>query len=257
MPFATSTDGCRLAWSDKGSGRPVLLIHGFASTLRRNWVGTGWMDALAKAGYRAIAYDQRGHGESDKRYDPDDYAPEKLVADALAVLDAAGAATAVLRGYSMGARVALEVAIRDPERAEALVLSGIGGNFRDFGGSRRARELVAQALEADDPSGFPPWALTYRRFAEQNQADRRALAACWRRPIRGVREEELAAVRVPALIVVGDRDAVAGDPEPLVQAMPRAEGIRLAGKDHMSAVGAKEHRAAVIAFLQRLARPND
>jgi pimeloyl-ACP methyl ester carboxylesterase len=56
---------------------------------------------------------------------------------------------------------------------------------------------------------------------------------------------------MPTLVVVGDRDTVAGDPEPLASAIPKAELVRLAGKDHMTAVGAREHRAAVLSFLAR------
>ena len=156
MNRARSVDGCGLAWIDSGKGRPILLVHGFASTLRRNWQETGWFDALVGAGYRVIAFDQRGHGASDKRYDPADYAPDRLVADALAVLDAAGANRAALMGYSMGARIALEVAVNAPARVYGLVLSGIGMSFRDFGGPEHDRETIARALEADDPSAFPP-----------------------------------------------------------------------------------------------------
>jgi pimeloyl-ACP methyl ester carboxylesterase len=249
MSTALSPDGCALAWVEAGSGEPVLLIHGFASTLRRNWEETGWMNALARAGYRTIAYDQRGHGESGKRYDPEDYAPLRLVEDALAVLDAAAAESAAVMGYSMGARVALEVGLRHPERVRALVLAGMGDEFRDFGGPRYDREIVARALEAEDTSGLSPGALFYRRFADQIRADRRALAACWRRPIRELDAADLAAVAVPVLLTVGDRDTIAGDPEPLAAAMPNARVVRLAGKDHMSAVGAKQHREAVLAFL--------
>jgi pimeloyl-ACP methyl ester carboxylesterase len=253
MSTAFSRDGTALAWTEAGSGKPVLLIHGFASTLRRNWDGTGWMSALARAGYRAIAYDQRGHGESEKRYDPDDYSPLRLAEDALAVLDAAAAGHAAVMGYSMGARVALEVALRHPNRVRALVLAGMGSEFRDFGGPRYDREIVARALEADDTSGFAPGALFYRRFADQVRADRRALAACWRRPIREIGAADLAQVTVPVLLTVGDRDSIAGDPEPLASAMPNARIVRLAGKDHMSAVGAKQHREAVLGFLAELA----
>ncbi len=252
MSKAASRDGCVLAWTEAGSGRPVLLVHGFASTWRRNWEGTGWMRALAHAGYRAIAYDQRGHGESEKRYDPEDYAPLRLAEDALAVLDAAGAERAEVMGYSMGARIALEVALRHPHRVRALVLAGMGSEFRDFGGPRYDREIVARALEAEDTGGFPPGALFYRRFAEQTHADRRALAACWRRPIRELDAADLGAVTVPVLLTVGDRDSIAGDPGPLAAAMPNARVVRLAGKDHMSAVGAKQHREAVLAFLAEL-----
>jgi pimeloyl-ACP methyl ester carboxylesterase len=252
MNRARSIDGCGLAWIETGLGPPILLIHGFASTLRRNWRETGWFEALVAAGYRVIAYDQRGHGVSDKRYDAADYAPDRLAADALAVLDAAGAGRAALIGYSMGARIALEVAIAAPARVDGLVLSGMGTSFRDFGGPEHDRESIARALEADDPREFPASARFYRTFAEQSRADRRALAACWRRPIRVLDSQALAAVATPTLFVVGDRDAVAGDPEPLARAMKQARVVRLAGKDHMSAVGAKAHRTAVLEFLEQL-----
>jgi pimeloyl-ACP methyl ester carboxylesterase len=252
MNTALSRDGTTLAWTEAGSGTPVLLIHGFASTLRRNWEETGWMNVLGRAGFRPIAYDQRGHGESEKCYDPEDYAPLRLVEDALAVLDAAAAEHAVVMGYSMGARVALEVGLRYPNRVRSLVLAGMGSEFRDFGGPRYDREIVARALEAEDTSGFAPGALFYRRFADQMHADRRALAACWRRPIREVDAADLAAVTVPVLLTIGDRDSIAGTPDPLASAMPNARVVRLAGKDHMSAVGAKQHRDAVLAFLAEL-----
>jgi pimeloyl-ACP methyl ester carboxylesterase len=253
MNRTRSIDGCGLAWVEAGEGSPILLVHGFASTLRRNWQETGWFDALVGAGYRVIAYDLRGHGASDKRYAPADYAPDRLAADALAVLDAARAGRTTLMGYSMGARVALEVAISAPARVSGLVLSGMGTSFRDFGGPEYDREVIARALEADDPSEFPRSALFYRTFAEQSHADRRALAACWRRPIRVLDPAALGAVSAPSLFVVGDRDTVAGDPEPLARAMKRARVVRLAHKDHMNAVGAKAHRTAVLGFLEQLA----
>ncbi len=250
---ARSRDGCLLHWTEQGSGPTLLLIHGFASTLDRNWVGTGWMEAIAGAGWRAVAYDQRGHGDSEKRYQPADYAPDRLVADALAVLDAASAERAVVMGYSMGARVALEVAITYPARMLALVLSGMGEGFRDFGGGRGDRETVARALEADDPSAFSAAARFYRSFADQTRQDRRALAACWRRSSRVVEPRDLAAIAAPTLVVVGDRDLVAGDAEPLARSIPGARLVRLAGKDHMNAVGAREHRRAVLDFLSTVA----
>jgi pimeloyl-ACP methyl ester carboxylesterase len=210
------------------------------------------MDALARVPRRVIAYDQRGHGESEKRYDPEDYAPRRLVEDAIAVLDTAGAERVVVMGYSMGARVALEVALRHSSRVRALVLAGMGIEFRDFGGPRYDREIVARALESEHTAGLPQGALFYRRFADQMRADRRALAACWRRPIRELDAADLAAVTLPALFTVGDRDKVAGDPEPLAAAMRNAKVVRLVGKDHMNAVGAKQHREAVLGFLAEL-----
>lgn len=255
MPTATGPGDCRLHWLAEGTGRPILLIHGFASDLERNWRATGWLAALARAGWRVVAYDQRGHGKSDRRYHPDEYALPLLVGDALAVADAAGLERAILMGYSMGARIALEVALTRPDRVAALVLGGVGKNFFPaLGGRPHDRELVAGALEADDPSPFPPAARTYRSFAEQGGGDRRALAACYRRPERPLDLGELRALGVPALVVVGGDDRMAGDPRPLAEAIPGARLVPLPGKDHMKAVGAKEHRAAVIDFLASLPR---
>jgi pimeloyl-ACP methyl ester carboxylesterase len=252
MAIAKAADGCRVHWTEEGSGPAILLVHGFASTHARNWVETGWTKAIARAGWRAIAYDLRGHGVSEKRYDPAEYAPAFMAGDAVAVLDAAGASRAALLGYSMGARIVLEVALTRPDRARALVLAGTGDAFRDFGAPTDEREIVASALEADDPRGFPPAARFYRTFADQTGQDGRALAACWRRPIRTVSSAELATIAVPTLVVAGDRDAVAGDPGPLAASISGARLVRLAGKDHMNAVGAREHRAAVLDFLLRL-----
>jgi pimeloyl-ACP methyl ester carboxylesterase len=245
VPTARSSDGCAIHWVEEGSGKPILLVHGFASTLKRNWLETGWTQALSRAGCRVLAYDLRGHGESEKRYEPDDYAPSLLVDDALAVLDAAGSPRAVVMGYSMGARITLEIAATRADRALALILSGIGKNFRDFGGEAGDRDIVARALEAADPSTFPKYARFFRDFADQTHQDVRALAACWRRPIRGVTSDELAAIALPTLVTAGDRDIVAGDPGPIGDVIP--------GRNHMNAVGAREHRTAVLAFLAKLA----
>ena len=67
-------DGLQLAYFDEGdpSGVPVLLIHGFASSAAVNWVHPGWVKTLGDAGYRVIALDNRGHGDSTKLYDQED-----------------------------------------------------------------------------------------------------------------------------------------------------------------------------------------
>jgi pimeloyl-ACP methyl ester carboxylesterase len=65
----------------------VLLIHGFASTAHVNWVFPGWVKTLDQAGYRVIALDNRGHGQSDKPHDPEAYHPETMAADAAGLLD--------------------------------------------------------------------------------------------------------------------------------------------------------------------------
>lgn len=253
MASVTTSDGRNLHWVESGSGPALLLIHGFAADLDRNWRGTGWFDFLVRSGWRVIAFDQRGHGRSDKLYEPAAYAPARLVRDAVEVLDAAGADRAVVMGYSMGARVGLDVGLRHPGRCRALVLGGMGHNFFPvLGGPDRDYEVVAATLEADDPSSFPASARAYRVFAQQTGGDLKALAACWRRPRHSATLEELASLRPPALVVIGERDEVSGEGGPLADVLPNAQLVVLRGKDHLKAVGAKEHRSAVAAFLAAL-----
>jgi pimeloyl-ACP methyl ester carboxylesterase len=102
-----------LAVADTGTGQPVLLLHGLASTHR-------WWDLVVPrlAGYRVVRFDHRGHGESDAP--PSGYRIDRLAADALGLLDALGLHRAVLAGHSLGAAVALRIAAAAPDRVSAL-----------------------------------------------------------------------------------------------------------------------------------------
>src|SRR5436305_15085139 len=80
--------------------RTLLLIHGFASNRNEGWKRTGWYQAFERRRMRVIALDQRGHGESAKLYNPDDYLREKLAGDAIALMDHLGVGRADVFGYS-------------------------------------------------------------------------------------------------------------------------------------------------------------
>ena len=62
-----------IAYLDEGEGDPVLLVHGFASSKNVNWVYPSWVSELRKSGRRVVALDNRGHGDSEKLYDPRQY----------------------------------------------------------------------------------------------------------------------------------------------------------------------------------------
>src|SRR5229473_1493796 len=115
-----------IAYLDEGEGEPVVLVHGFASTKEVNWVATGWVSTLNKAGRRVIALDNRGHGASSKLYDPAAYHSAAMAEDVVALLDHLQIARADVMGYSMGARISAYVAVDSPARVRALILGGLG-----------------------------------------------------------------------------------------------------------------------------------
>jgi pimeloyl-ACP methyl ester carboxylesterase len=247
MPRFTS-DGLSLNYTDQGEGDPVLLIHGFASNLSMNWVGTKWIDVLLKAGFRVIAFDHRGHGESDKVYDPERYTIGDMAKDTAALMDHLGIAKADLIGFSMGARVAAYLAITQPERARSLVIGGMG--TRLFGGASKTDE-IAEALEAPSRDDVKDaYARVFRVFAENTKSDLKALAAVIRSPRLPLTKEMVGGLKIPVLVAVGSEDVVAGDPQELADAIPGARVLPIPGKDHNKSVADPAFKEGVIAFLK-------
>jgi pimeloyl-ACP methyl ester carboxylesterase len=244
--------GVEIAFSDEGEGQPILLIHGFASNMRVNWVATGWQRSLLQAGYRVIMIDNRGHGESAKLYDPQRYAASMMAEDAARLLDHLGIARAAIMGYSMGARIAAFLTLQDPGKVACAVYAGLAERLiTGVGGA----EAIADGLEAESLAAVAdPGARSFRQFAEQTKGDLRALAACIRSSRVRIKPEALARIHAPVLVVAGEVDDVAGKVEPLVAMIPGARGVTLPGRNHMNAVGDKGYKAAVLAFLAEVYR---
>ncbi len=240
-----------IAYEVTGEGPPVLLIHGFASNARVNWIDTGWVKALTGAGYQTITFDNRGHGESGKLYDPAAYPAPEMAEDARRLLDHLGLSQVRVMGYSMGARIAAFLTLNHPERVVAAVFSGLAENMiRGVGGA----EPIAQALEAPSADSIEdPSAKVFRVFAEQTKGDLKALAACMRSGRQKITSAEFGRIAVPVLVVAGDMDDIAGKVDPLVAAIPGAKGVTLARRNHMNAVGDRQHKEEVINFLNSIA----
>src|SRR5688572_3162279 len=116
---AARNPGGRLGYGDPVSGLPVLLVHGLASSFDLNWREPGWVDLLSDAGREVIGIDLLGHGKADKPHDPAAYA--NVADDIAAALPDEGQVQAV--GFSMGARLLLEVAGEQPDRFERIVVA--------------------------------------------------------------------------------------------------------------------------------------
>jgi len=247
-----SSAGVRIAYADfppKGAdrGEPILLIHGFASSHVFNWVNPSWVKTLTEAGRRTIAFDNRGHGRSEKLYESEAYRTDLMAADARRLLDEVGVARADVMGYSMGARIAAFLALADPQRVRSLILGGLGHHLVEGVGLPLG---IADAMEApsiDDLSD--PEQRMFRAFADQTKSDRAALAACIRGSRQTLTPGEVDAIFCPTLVAVGSRDAVAGDAQALAALFPRGEALDIPGRDHMLAVGDRTFKSAVLDFL--------
>jgi pimeloyl-ACP methyl ester carboxylesterase len=242
------SDDADIAYLDAGDGAPMVLVHGFASTKETNWVAPGWVDTLARAGRRAIALDNRGHGASTKLYDEARYHSAVMAEDVRGLLDHLGLARADVMGYSMGARIAAYLALAHPGRVGHLVFGGLGIKLVEGVG---LPDTIAAALEAPsisevrDPQGY-----AFRAFAQQTKSDLKALAACIRGSRQTVPRGEVAGITAPTLVAVGSTDTIAGSAEGLAMLMPNARALTIPGRDHMLAVGDKMFKTAVLAFLE-------
>ena len=240
-----------IAYLDEGEGDPILLVHGFASTKVVNWVYPTWVSELKKNGRRVVAFDNRGHGDSAKLYDSEQYHIGSMANDISALMDHLGIARADIMGYSLGARMTAWLAYDQPQRLRSAIFGGIGIGLIEGGGPG---ENVALALEAETLADVTdPVGRTFRAFADQTRSDRRALAACLRGSRRLMTREEAAAITVPVLIAVGTKDVIAGSATALGEIIPGAEVLDIPNRDHMRAVGDKVYKAGVLDFLSQQA----
>ena len=249
MAEFTASDGVTIAFDDAGvpDGKPVLLIHGFASNRDEGWKRTGWYAAFERRGQRVIAPDMRGHGRSGKPHDPAAYAPERRLADLSELLDHLGIGRADVVGYSMGARLALSLAMVAPGRIDQLVVGGIGD--RILTPSPRD-DAMGRAMEADDPATIPePMLQSFRQFADEQGEDRLALAAASRAEGLAITPDDLFAIGVPTLVVAGARDDLAGDPQGLADHIRGAKAVSIQGCDHFNAIPHALLKATVFDFL--------
>jgi pimeloyl-ACP methyl ester carboxylesterase len=240
------SDGVRLHYELHGpeTGDPVVLVHGFASDYTLNWVGTRWQETLTGAGYHVVGLDCRGHGQSDKPHDVAAYALEHMAADVARLLDHLGIQSAHYVGYSMGARIGLQMMVDLPGRVRRAVLGGAG-----MGGAWHEAEEIARAMRGERTDSAV--AKTFYDFSSARPTnDLEALAAC----ILGIQTEldlaQLSSIKIPVLVVVGELDDIVRDVDRLVASLPTAKLVTVPGRNHMSAVTAKEFKQSALEFLR-------
>ncbi len=207
--------------------RPVLLVHGFASSFERNWREPGWVDLLVESGRTVIELDLPGHGNAaSKPHQPEAYAD---MAEAVAAAIPEGETVDAV-GFSLGAALLLEAATSRPHRFGRIVVGGVGENLLGAEDNEAAARAVETGVPADEDPGAARALATLARAPGNDPA---ALAACLRRPRRPLTREQLGRLHRPVLVVLGSRD-FAGPAQPLVDALPDARLVTLAGVDHFA-----------------------
>ncbi len=145
MSYATLEGGFKLHFEEHGAGPPVVLLHGLSGNLDL-WAPQ--VPALAER-YRVIAVDIRGHGRSDKP--PGPYSVDQFAEDVRGLLDHLGIERAVVGGLSMGGGTAQTLALRHPERVQALMLLSTSSTFTPF-----VRERFLRRAEIAEREGMAP-----------------------------------------------------------------------------------------------------
>lgn len=230
-----------------GEGRPIVLCHGITAT--RRYVVHG-SRALERAGHEVVAYDARGHGESDPAPAEQGYGYPELVGDLEGVVAATiGEESFVLAGHSMGAHTAVAYVLRHPERLAGLVLIGPTYTGEISTSTPAYWDGLAAALEDGGVDGFvdyidrnqetdPAWRDSVLRFTRERMLRHRhpeALVEALRQVPRSRPFEsmaELESLQVPALVVASHDAADPGHPRHVAEAyaerLPRA---RLTGEE--------------------------
>ena len=246
MPFFVS-DGLKIHYEDLGGGAPCVLVHGFASNAKHNWGVTGWLDLLA-VDHRVVALDCRGHGLSDKPDERAAYSGTSMEDDVIRLMDNLGIGRALLMGYSMGGRISMGLLVRYPERFRAVVLGGIGqvGVVTD----PVRRSSIIEGLLADHASfirGETP--RQFRRFAELNRNDLKALAACMGGDRSAIATAAFANNQVPVLLALGSKDTMVGSTRALAMTIRNSRLVEIEGRDHLNTPGDKRYKEAVLEFF--------
>jgi pimeloyl-ACP methyl ester carboxylesterase len=239
-----TSNGVRIRYVEQGTGPAIVLMHGYTGTLDRHFIANGVFASLA-ASHRVIAMDLRGHGKSDKPHQPNAYGDE-MARDVVRLLDHLKIERAHVLGYSLGAMIAGRLATMHPERVASLAyVASLPLREGDTSMEKFAAASIAD-LESDipfkslmiglqPPGSKPPSDDEIRKAVAPLVAanDVRALAALWRGyKTLGVSDRQLAALKIPSIVLVGSEDISAAGVPQLNKTQPQIRTLVVAGAQH-------------------------
>lgn len=268
MPNAR-VNGVNLYYAVRGSGLPLVLVHGFACGIR-SW--DPQVRALA-AHYRVITYDVRGHGLSEAPRAPEAYSQPTSVEDLRALLAHLKIRRAAVGGLSMGGNIALNFAIAHPAMVTALIVADTGAGSDGTPEWNAVALRFAEVLGQGGLEAFADMACAnplFARYVGQGPEAERFMRSCFmtnrahglahtarevlaKRPTIHALETRLRQLRVPALLIVGEYDAPClGVHRFMADTIAGAKHVVLPGLGHMTHLEAPARfNAAVRRFLDR------
>ncbi len=258
------SSGVRIRYVEQGQGPAIVLMHGYTGTLDRHFIANGVFANLAKD-YRVIAMDLRGHGKSGKPHEPSAYG-EEFARDVVRLLDHLKIQRAHVLGYSLGAFIAGRVATLHPERLIGVIYVA-GLPLRDLSFMEPFAQDAVKELESglpfkslvmalQPPGSKPPSDDEIRKAVAPLVAanDVKAFAALWRGyKTLAVTDAQLAAVRVPSIVITGSEDInAAGVPE-LNKLHPQIRTVVVEGAQHGGPEGVMRRREFMTTLREFLA----
>jgi pimeloyl-ACP methyl ester carboxylesterase len=239
-------DGAQLAYRETGSGRPLILLHGYMGT-GSDWLDRGPADALAAQGFRLVLPDLRGHGSSAGSGDALAYPRDVLADDGLALIEHLGLGPGQydLGGYSLGGRIVVRMLARGAQPGRAVVagqgLAKVSGP-QGGGETQRALAAVVDGVALDPGST----AAKIAQWVAQIGVDPRAMLHAFGSLVP-TPEDVLRRITVPTLVVIGDQDE-RSDADELAALLAAGRYARVPG-DHGDAFAAPELGVAMKSFL--------
>jgi len=255
-------DGVKIHYIDRGRGEPIVLLHGGTSSLE-SWVSSGVVANLQKD-FRVVAFDARGSGKSSKPHDPKAYGRQQAL-DVPRLLDALKLERAHIVGFSLGASTVAQLLTLHPERfLTATQAAGAGRSPEaaddpriDVEASEIEKGCISRSrLYRQAPPNAKPTEEEYRRREQQCRADpsfdQHSVAAS----LRGYRDqavtaEEMRAVKVPTLGIVGTLDHTLKEMQELKRLRPDMRFVLLDGVSHTGPTGI-QGRPELMAAIREL-----
>lgn len=237
--YFTSFDDTKIAYTDEGKGKPVLLIHGFINS-RKSWDATVLKKSLLDKGYRVIIPDLRGNGDSDKPHEDEAYSKNAEVMDLMFLMVELRISKYFAIGYSRGSIILAKLLTKD-RRVKKGVIGGMGIDFTKANWKRRI--LFRDAFNGkvtEETKG----AVAY---AKSIGADLKCLYLHQKyQPV--TTKSQLQVIKAKVLVIAGDKDIENGDPLALHKAIPKSKFKIVAG-DHNGTYKTAAFSKAILSFL--------